>query len=72
MPELSALSRGLILFGLLLIVAGVLLGAVGKIPRLPGDILIRRDGMVIYIPIVTSIVLSLVLTILFSLFLRRP
>jgi len=46
--------------------------AVGKEPRLPGDILIRRDGMVIYFPIVTSIVLSLVLTLLLSLFLRRP
>ena len=72
MPEQSSMGRMLILFGVLLIVAGVLVNAVGKEPRLPGDILIRRDGMVIYFPIVTSIVLSLVLTLLLSLFLRRP
>jgi len=66
------MGRMLIFFGVLLIVAGVLVSAVGKEPRLPGDILIRRDGMVIYFPIVTSIVLSLVLTLLLSLFLRRP
>ena len=72
MPEQSSMGRMLILFGVLLIVAGVLVNAVGKVPRLPGDILIRRDGMIIYFPIVTSIVLSLVLTVLLSLFLRRP
>jgi len=72
MPELGSLGRVLILFGVLLIVAGVLFAAAGRIPRLPGDILIRRDGMVIYIPIVTSIVVSVILTLLLSLFFRRP
>ena len=72
MPELSSMGRMLILVGVLLIVAGVLVSAVAKVPRLPGDILIRRDGMIIYFPIVTSIVLSLVLTLLLSLFFRRP
>ncbi len=72
MPQLSSMGRMLMLFGVLLIVAGVLVSAIGRVPRLPGDILIRRDGMVIYFPIVTSIVLSLLLTLLLSLFLRRP
>lgn len=72
MPEPHSLGRMLIFFGALLVVAGVLLTAVGRVPRLPGDILIRRDGLVIYFPIVTSIVLSLLLTLLLSLFFRRP
>ncbi len=66
------MGRMLMLFGVLLIVAGMLVSAIGRVPRLPGDILIRRDGMVIYFPIVTSVVLSLLLTLLLSLFLRRP
>ena len=40
------------------------------IPRLPGDIVIRRGNWTIYIPIATSILLSLILTLLFALFRR--
>ncbi len=64
-------GRLLVLFGVILVVAGILISASGRIPRLPGDILIRRDGTVIYFPVVTSIVLSIILTLLLSLFLRR-
>ena len=39
--------------------------------RLPGDIAIEGERGGIYIPIVTMIVVSLVLTLLFNLFIRR-
>jgi hypothetical protein len=48
----------------LLISAGVPLG------RLPGDITIRRGNSVIYLPIVTCLVISLVLSVILSLFRR--
>jgi hypothetical protein len=41
------------------------------LPRLPGDIMIQRDGFALYFPIVTSIVVSLILTLLLSLLFAR-
>ena len=61
----------LMVFGVALLVIGALLTVVGKVPRLPGDILIRRDTVVVYIPLATSLVLSVVLTLVFSLLARR-
>lgn len=68
---MSDVGRFLILLGVVLVVAGALLTVVGRVPRLPGDILIRRENYTIYVPIATSIVLSVILTILLSLFARR-
>ena len=55
----------------LLIGVGLLIAAIGvvmwlgvPIGRLPGDIVIRRDGFTFYLPITTSIVVSIVLTVL--------
>jgi hypothetical protein len=39
--------------------------------RLPGDIMVRRGPVTFYFPLVTSIVVSIVLTILLNLFWRR-
>lgn len=61
----------LMVFGVALLVIGALLTLVGRVPRLPGDILIRRDTVVVYIPLATSIVLSVFLTLIFSLLARR-
>ncbi len=56
--------------GTLLIVAGLLIAAAGlaiqlglPLGRLPGDIVIRRGDSSIYIPIVTCVVISIVLSI---------
>jgi len=63
--------------GKLLLIAGLLIAGVGLlmmagIPfgRLPGDIVIRRGSGTFYFPLVTSIVLSIILTLLLSV-LRR-
>ena len=65
-------SRTLIILGLVLVAAGFLWPFLGKIGlgRLPGDIAIERDGFRLYIPIVTSILVSAVLSLLFWLFRR--
>lgn len=65
MPEVG---RTLIALGILLVVAGgivLLLGRTGVpfgLGRLPGDILIKRDGFTFYMPITTSILVSVAVT----------
>ena len=60
--------------GLFIAFIGLLLAWGGKIPylgRLPGDIIIRKGNFTFYFPVVTCIVLSVLLTLIFSLFFRR-
>ncbi len=65
-------SRTLIILGLVLVAAGFLWPFLGKIGlgRLPGDIAIERENFRLYIPIATSILISVALTLLFWLFRR--
>jgi len=73
-PGMDSLGRMLILLGVILALVGGLLLLTGKIPflgRLPGDIVIRREHWSLYFPLTTSIVISILLTLLFSLFSRR-
>lgn len=70
---MGELARLLILFGLVSIVIGSLLLLGPRIPivgRLPGDLLVRRDETTIYVPLATSLAVSIVLTVLLNLFLR--
>lgn len=71
MNEVAPIGPLLMVFGVALLLIGALLMVIGKVPRLPGDILIRRDTVVVYIPLATSILLSVVLTLVFSLLARR-
>ncbi len=73
MVGLSALGKMLILLGVLIIVMGAFLLLGEKIPwigRLPGDILIKRKNFTFYFPLATSILISIILTLLFTLFRR--
>ena len=70
-------------FGKILITIGIVFLALGallllsdrfsflRIGRLPGDIIYRRGNFTFYFPIVTSILISIVLTLLFWVFGRR-
>ncbi len=64
------MQKFLVVSGVILIVVGVLWPWVGKIPfgQLPGDIVIDRPGMKIYFPVITMLIVSLVLSLLFRLF----
>ncbi|MFZ5764554.1 MAG: DUF2905 domain-containing protein [Thermodesulfobacteriota bacterium] len=66
------MAKNLILFGILLIIAGLLWPVLSKLPlgRLPGDIIIRRGGLSLYLPLGTSIVISIILSLLFTIFRR--
>ena len=70
---MGELARLLILFGIVSVGVGLILLAGPRIPflgKLPGDILLQREHTTIYIPLATSLVASIVLTILLNLFLR--
>ncbi|HEX4079638.1 MAG TPA: DUF2905 domain-containing protein [Rhizomicrobium sp.] len=62
--------KAFILGGVVLIAVGVLwpwLRAL-NLGRLPGDIVVNRPGLQIYFPIMTCVVISVVLTLLFWIF----
>ncbi len=60
------MARWLIILGVVLVVAGLLWPWLTKLGlgRLPGDIVIERDNFRVYIPIATSIVISVILSLL--------
>ena len=66
---MTDLGKLLIFLGLLLIVAGVIVMLLGRahfpIGRLPGDIVYRGKHTTFYFPLMTSILLSVILTLLF-------
>jgi Protein of unknown function (DUF2905) len=59
------MARFLIFLGLALVVSGLLWPTLAKlgIGRLPGDFAFTRGNTTIYLPIMTSIILSIVLNI---------
>jgi hypothetical protein len=69
----SQLGRALLVFGVLLVVVGGALVLAEKLGlgRLPGDVVVERKNFRFYAPIATSIVVSLVLTLLANLVLRK-
>ncbi|MBM4138513.1 MAG: DUF2905 domain-containing protein [Nitrospira sp.] len=82
--EWTAIGKVLIGIGVAIMVIGILLVAVERIPglgsavswlgKLPGDLSYKRDNVSFYFPIATSIVLSIVLSLIFYLlgwFFRR-
>lgn len=67
----SGIGRLLIVFGVLLVVMGAAIVLLGGLPRLPGDIYVQRKGFTLYIPILGSILVSVILTLLLNLFFVR-
>ena len=64
------LGRLLIVAGVLMLVVGIVLTAAGRvgIGRLPGDFIYRRGNFTLYFPLMTSILLSIILSLIFWLF----
>jgi hypothetical protein len=68
---MASVGRLLIVAGVVLVVLGVVVLAAGRLPRLPGDVVIQRPTMTVYFPIGTMILVSLVLTLILNVLLRR-
>ena len=64
------MNRWLVIAGLLLVGIGLLWPWLSKLPlgRLPGDIAVQRDGFSFYFPLMTSLVISVLLSLLLWLF----
>jgi hypothetical protein len=71
---MGGLGRTLIVAGAILLFAGLVVSGIGRytpLGRLPGDIVYRRSNFTFYFPIMTSIVLSILFSIVMWLFHRR-
>jgi hypothetical protein len=64
------MGRTLIIIGLLIAAAGLLISWGVPLGRLPGDFTFRRGSFSFYVPLATSIIASIVLTLIMML-LRR-
>jgi hypothetical protein len=75
MPDMTSLARWLILAGLLLAGIGGLLWVVSRLGlplgRLPGDFRFQAGGVTCFLPLASSILLSLLLTLVLNLIARR-
>jgi hypothetical protein len=70
----NELGRLLIVLGVVIALLGVTLTLVGRVPglgRLPGDIVIERGNFRFYLPLATSLLISLALSLLLWLLGRR-
>lgn len=66
MSPISEIGKALIFFGIIIVVLGLILTFLPslRVGRLPGDIHIQKDNWQIYIPLTTSILLSILLSLL--------
>lgn len=71
LPQLQPFGKLLIITGAIIVVIGVVLLFADKIlfiGRLPGDFYIKKKNFTIYIPLATSILLSILLSLIFYFF----
>ena len=64
------MQKILIILGIIILAAGILCPYIKKISlgQLPGDLVFKSENSTLFFPIVTCIIISVVLTILFNLF----
>ncbi len=67
----DAIGRGFVLLGIVLVVVGFVLSTAPGVPwlgKLPGDLRFEWSGVRVYLPLTTSLLLSVALSILLRLF----
>ena len=71
--DLSGVGKLLLILGAILAISGVVFVLVGRgvMPRLPGDFSFGGRNWRVYLPLGTSILISIVLTVLLNVFFRR-
>lgn len=66
-------GKALVLVGVVILVAGIIVILAPRIPflgRLPGDLSFHKDGIRVFIPLTTCILLSIGLTVAVNVLLR--
>jgi hypothetical protein len=69
----DGLGRALVVLGAVILALGLVLTLADRIPwlgRLPGDFVLRRGGFTLYVPLATSVLLSVLVTLVLQLFRR--
>ena len=64
------MGRNLVILGIITAAVGLAVMAGVPLGRLPGDIIWRRGQSTVYLPIVTCLVISVVLSLIMSIFRR--
>jgi len=67
MSILNPTGKFLILAGIIIIIAGIIIGTGLKVPfigRLPGDIYIKKENFTFYFPLATCVVASIIITLI--------
>ena len=70
---MAGIGRILIYLGLFLVILGIALTLIGKVPwlgHLPGDITIERERFTFYFPLATCLIISIILSLVLYLFRR--
>ena len=70
---MAPIGKSLVFAGIAIIVVGLALWGFSSVPyvgKLPGDIYLRRGNFTFYFPLATSILISIIATIIFSLIRR--
>lgn len=73
MENISGFGKIIFIAGVIIAVIGLIIMFFNKIPfigKMPGDIVIKKENFTFYFPIVTSILLSIILSLIFY-FVRR-
>lgn len=73
MINLQLLGKLCLWMGAILLIIGAVILIFSRLglPRLPGDIVIQKPNLVVYIPIASAILISLILTLLLNLIFWR-
>jgi hypothetical protein len=72
--DLSQAGKLILIAGVALVLIGGIIMLAGRLPfigQLPGDFEFRRGNTTVYFPLATMIIVSIILTILLNLWLRR-
>ena len=73
---MASSGKIIVVIGLIVAACGFVIWAapsipiLGRVGRLPGDLIVRRENFTFYFPLMTSIVISVVLSLLFALMRR--
>ena len=60
------MNKIIITIGIILVIIGLLWPFITKLPigKLPGDLVIKKEGFSLYLPITTMIIISIILSVI--------